>query len=341
MKTGVIKGGTDSKISLVLEEALAKDFKKEKQVLFEWVIFILIIVALICSFRLPYLRRKKPWQIVLWKCEVLALVVICGRLLSVWTFKTIIFSFERNLLFRQRVSFFGYDLRKKVQHCFWLGLLLIAWLYLFDEKIAKETSSNKAVSIVTRLLASLVVATTLWLVKTVSVNVFASNFYTSTYFKRILDSIFSQYIIEALSGPPLFEIQKTEEEERNADEVRNVHNMGATTIPTALGGASPYLSTKQPFKKGHKKHQEITIDLLHRLTPENVSAWNMTRLMDIVQHGALSTLEQIQDNNYRNESIEIRSEFEAEIVTEKIFRNVAKPGSRYVIDLFLLNLYPK
>ncbi|GLT44297.1 hypothetical protein SLA2020_182030 [Shorea laevis] len=310
------------------KEYVLKDLKKEKRVLFEWLGFILIIVALICSFTLSYLRELKPWEIGLWKWLVLALVVISGRLLSVWIFKIVIFSFERNLLFGRRVSFFVYDARKKVQNCFWLGLVSIAWLYLFDEKIAEVTRS-RALGIVSKLLASLLVCKTLWLATLVSVNVLASNFYTSTYFKRILDSIFSQYIMEALSGPPLTEIQKKEEEERNAEEDRNVQNVGAT-IPTALRGASPFLSGKQPFKKGHKKHQGITIELLHRLTPENVSAWNMQRLMNMVRHGALSTLEQIQDNNARVEPIEIRSEFEAEVVAEKIFRNVAEPGSRYI-----------
>ncbi|GKV04245.1 hypothetical protein SLEP1_g16430 [Rubroshorea leprosula] len=68
----------------------------------------------------------------------------------------------------------------------------------------------------------------------------------------------------------------------------------------------------EDFKEGDKEEQRISVDHLHKLNPKNVSAWNMKRLMNIIGHGALSTLD------------------EAKIAAKKIFQNDAKPGSKYV-----------
>lgn len=76
--------------------------------------------------------------------------------------------------------------------------------------------------------------------------------------------------------------------------------------------------------------REITVEHLHRLNQKNISAWNMKRLINIVRHGVLSTLdERIQDENHEDESaMQIRSEYEAKAAAKKIFHNVAKPGSK-------------
>ncbi|KAK7838645.1 mechanosensitive ion channel protein 4 [Quercus suber] len=83
-----------------------------------------------------------------------------------------------------------------------------------------------------------------------------------------------------------------------------------------------------------KEDEGITIDHLHKLNPKNVSAWNMKRLMRIVRHGTITTLdEQILettpsgDNDF---STQIRSEVEAKAAAKKIFQNVARHGSKFI-----------
>ncbi|XP_022717804.1 LOW QUALITY PROTEIN: mechanosensitive ion channel protein 6-like [Durio zibethinus] len=341
----------------LLEEDLPDEYKKDKLsvlVLLEWLSLILIIAALVCSLTIPYLREKRLWNLMLWKWEVLVLVLICGRLVSGWIIKIIVFFIERNFLLRKRVLYFVYGVRKAVQNCLWLGLVLIAWHYLFDKKVQRETKSE-FLRYVTKVLVCLVVGVMLWLVKTLLVKVLASSFHVSAYFDRIQDSLFNQYVIETLSGPPLIEIQRAEEEEeRIADEVINLQKAGAT-IPPGLKtstlsspplreadgsgriqksprGKSPMVSRVLSSEKGEKDDKGITIDHLHKLNPKNVSAWNMKRLMNIIRHGALSTLdEQIQDSTHEDESAtQIRSEYEAKVAARKIFQNVAKPGSKYI-----------
>ncbi|GMJ11393.1 mechanosensitive channel of small conductance-like 6 [Hibiscus trionum] len=341
----------------LLEEDLPDKYKTDKLsvlILLEWLSLILIIAALVCSLAIPYLRKKRLWDLMLWKWEVLVLVLICGRLVSGWIIRIIVFFIERNFLLRKRVLYFVYGVRKAVQNCLWLGLVLIAWHYLFDEKVQRETK-NEVLRYVTKIMICLVVGVMLWLVKTLLVKVLASSFHVSTYFDRIQDSLFNQYVIETLSGPPLVEIRKAEEEEeRIANEVANLQNAGAT-IPPGLKtstlssphyvrpigsgliqksprGKSPMISGVLSADKGENDDKGITIDHLHKLNPKNVSAWNMKRLMNIIRHGALSTLdEQIQGSAQEDESAtQIRSEYEAKVAARKIFQNVAKPGSKFI-----------
>ncbi|KAF5728240.1 mechanosensitive ion channel protein 6 [Tripterygium wilfordii] len=341
----------------LLEEDIPDELKKDKLdfwVLLEWVILVLIIGALVCGLTIPFLKGKRVWKMRLWKWEVFVLVLICGRLVSSWIVRIIVFFIERNFFLRKRVLYFVYGGRRAVQNCLWLGLVLIAWHLLFDEKVKRETSS-KVVKTVTKILVCLLVGMLVWLVKTLMVKVLASSFNVSTFFDRIQESLFNQCVIETLSGPPLIEIQRNEEEEEKlAEEVRTLQNAGFTVppglkVPTSslpgsgrvigsgmlqrsprmLNPESPRLSRTPSSKRGD---EGITIDHLHKLNPKNISAWNMKRLIHIVRYGALSTLDgQIQDSAYDDENAKkIRSEYEAKSAARKIFHNVAWQGSSYI-----------
>ncbi|TYK23963.1 mechanosensitive ion channel protein 6-like [Cucumis melo var. makuwa] len=360
-KSGQVRSGLISKVldeeddDPFLEEDLPDEYKKANLgvlTLLQWASLILIIAALVCTLTIRYWRRKKLWKLEVWKWEVMILVLICGRLVSGWGIRVIVFFIERNFLLRKRVLYFVYGVRKAVQNCLWLGLVLIAWNFLFDDKVQREVKSN-ALEYVTKVLVCLLISTLVWLVKTLMVKVLASSFHVSTYFDRIQDALFNQYVIETLSGPPLIEIQKNEEEEeRLAEEVMKLQNAGATIPPdlkaTAFStaqkggrvigsgglqksprGRSGKLSRTLSKKGGD---EGITIDHLHKLSPKNVSAWNMKRLMNIVRHGTLSTLdEQIKDTAHEDESTtQIKSEYEAKVAAKKIFLNVARNGSKYI-----------
>ncbi|KAK4258459.1 hypothetical protein QN277_004906 [Acacia crassicarpa] len=347
-----------------LEEDVPDELKKTHfsiWILLEWLSLILFLAALACTLGIPVLRNKILWKLHLWKWEVMILVLICGRLVSDWVIRILVFFIERNFLLRKRVLYFVYGVRKAVQNCLWLGFVLIAWHLLFDKKVERETRGN-ALQYVTKVLVCFLVGTLVWLAKTLAVKVMASSFYTSTYFDRIQESLFNQFVIETLSGPPLIEIQKSEEEEQKlADEVQKLQNAGVN-IPPELRAAA-FSTTKSPraaalsktksprtMKSGmlqksprlisgkfsrplsHKSDDGITIDHLHKLNPKNVSAWNMKRLMNMVRHGTLSTLdEQILDSTEDDENAtQIRSEKEAKAAAKKIFQNVARRGCRFI-----------
>ncbi|XP_062107217.1 mechanosensitive ion channel protein 6-like [Humulus lupulus] len=355
MKSGFLgKAGEDEEDDPFFDEDLPDDFTRSKLsalTLIQWASLVLIVAALACTLSVTCLREKNLWKLKLWKWEVLIAVLICGRLVSGWGIRIVVFFIERNFLLRKRVLYFVYGIRKAVQNCLWLGLVLVAWHFLFDKKVERETRSE-GLKYVTKVLICFLVGTLLWLVKALIVKVLASSFHVTTYFDRIQDSLFNQFVIETLSGPPLIEIHKTEEEdERLADEVQKLQNAGATIPPdlkaTAFSSGLPprtsrvigsgrLSKTNNSAKLSRmlsKKSQEgITIDHLHKLNPMNVSAWNMKRLMKIVRNGSLTTLdEQILDSTRDDEcATQIRSEVEAKAAAKKIFLNVARRGSKYI-----------
>ncbi|KAL8525171.1 hypothetical protein ACS0TY_014700 [Phlomoides rotata] len=341
-----------------LEEDLPDDYKKMKYnalSVLQFLSLVLIIAALVCSLAIKWLKKKMLFKLALWKWELMVLVVISGRLVSGWGIRIVVLLIERNFLLRKRVLYFVYGLRNAVQNCVWLTLVLIAWQCIFDKKV-EEATKSKVLSYVSKIWVCLLVGTLIWLVKTLLVKVLASSFHVSTFFDRIQEALFNQYVIETLSGPPLIEIQlEQEEEERVMVEVQKLQSAGATIppdlkvnmfpksgriigtprkTPTSMGSKSPVFSrvlSKKEEKDG------ISIDHLHRLNQKNVSAWNMKRLMNIVRKGVLSTLdEKLQGSTNEDEAtVHITSENQAKIAAKKIFLNVAKPGSKhiYVEDL--------
>uniref|UniRef100_A0A6N2M0K3 Mechanosensitive ion channel protein n=1 Tax=Salix viminalis TaxID=40686 RepID=A0A6N2M0K3_SALVM len=312
---------------------LPDEYKKDKLstlTVLQWLSLIVILAALVCSLSILDLKKVNILNLKLWKWEVLLLVLICGRLVSGWGIHLVVFFIERNFLLRKR----------GVQNCWWLGLVLLAWHFLFDKKVRRDTKSE-LLEYVTKILVCFLVGNFIWLIKTLMVKVLASSFHVSTYFDRIQESLFNQFVIEALSA------------EDDAERIA-VENAGAT-IPAELkesvfppaksGRLNPNRAMQKTFtaksckfsgKLSQKREKEgddgITIGHLHKLNTKNISAWNMKRLMKIVRHGSLSTLdEQILGAATEDESTtHIRSEYEAKAAARKIFANVARHGSKYI-----------
>ncbi|KAF3946626.1 hypothetical protein CMV_027130 [Castanea mollissima] len=162
------------------------------------------------------------------------------------------------------------------------------------------------------------------------------------------EALFHQYVIKTLSSPPLFKRHDTQEEEAMA-EIREPEKAGVTlpgdpgeTLPSrsrrVIGSGrlekSPKVGKNSRFlrKRSKRENEEISVDQLHKLNQKNVSAWNMRRLVNIIQHGDLSTLdEQLLESKTEDEALlQIRSECQAKEAAKRIFQNVAKPESEYI-----------
>ncbi|KAK6115125.1 hypothetical protein DH2020_007394 [Rehmannia glutinosa] len=336
-----------------LEDDLPEDYKRMKFSAFsvlQLLSLILIVAALVCSLTIDMLKKRTIFELALWKWELMVLVLISGRLVSGWVIRIAVFSIERNCLLRKRVLYFVYGLRNAVQNCIWLALVLIAWHFIFDKKVETVTD-GKILPYVTKIWVCLLVGTLIWLLKTLLVKVLASSFHVSTFFDRIQESLFNQYVIETLSGPPLVEIQQEhEEEEKVMIEVQKFQKAGVT-IPADLKAnmflksgriiGTPRMSRESTdartpvFSRVLSKKEEenrITIDHLHRLNQKNISAWNMKRMMNIARNGVLSTLdEKIQGATGGDEAmVHITTENQAKCAAKKIFENVAMPGSKHI-----------
>lgn len=356
MKSGLLgKGSEIDEDDPFLDEDFPDEYKKIKfspLSILQLVSLILIIALLICTLTIRVLRRQAVFELELWKWELMILVLICGRMVSGWGIRLVVFFIERNFLLRKRVLYFVYGLRNAVQNCIWLSLVLIAWQCIFDKRVERVTD-GKVLPYVTRIWVCLLVGTFIWLLKTLLVKVLAMSFHVTAFFDRIQESLFNQYVIETLSGPPLVEIQQEqEEEEKMMAEVQKLQSAGAmlppdlkATVfpksgrvigtprksPTSATARSATPAFSRIMSKREKDEEVgISIDHLHRLNQKNISAWNMKRLMNIVRKGVLSTLdEQLQESTGEDESaVQITSEKQAKVAAKKIFNNVAKSGAK-------------
>ncbi|CAD5184762.1 unnamed protein product [Musa acuminata subsp. malaccensis] len=308
----------------------------------QWASLLLVFAALAAALAVPALRRCSVWGLRLWMWVVLFLVLICSRLVSWWGIRLLVFFMERNFLLRKRVLYFVYGVRKPVQNCLWLGLVLLAWHLQFDQKIQRHTNS-KAVDYVSKILICLLVATFFRLAETIVIKSLASSFHVSTYFDRIQEALFNQYVIETLSSPPWMRSQRTRDEDNHFfSEVERFQNAGVA-IPADLrtltlqkgsqNGNSARSANAMRRKEIGQKQEGITIEHLHRLSQKNVPAWIMKRMMKIVRHGTLSTLhERLVRASMEDESsaMQIQSEREAKVAARTIFNNVAKPGEKHI-----------
>ncbi|MCO5573233.1 hypothetical protein L7F22_027002 [Adiantum nelumboides] len=395
---------------------MPEGFKRQRWSLllvFEWVLFFLIMAALICSLTVPALKQRPLWTMALWKWALLVFLLFSGRLVSGWIIRILVIILERNFLLRKRVLYFVYGLRKGVQNFLWFAFTVLAWRLVFNSKLEKTTNS-KVPSLVTKILNSLLIGAAIWLVKIFCVKVLASSFHVSTYFERIRESLFGQWVLETLSGPPLVEM---EEEANLIDEIDGLRKAGAT-IPEEMvpkkrfgtDGANDLAQQyNKPFDQNGMKNRNIaqtglwrsgmlgvgrsgligganigksgimggtvgkngmqnigrsgllrlksqhnftmekimsvpeetiSIDHLHRLNQKNISAWNMKRMMNFVRYRGVCTLAQVIDQSQGNfeesQDVEIESEWQARSVARRIFKNVAKPRSRFIVKDDLL-----
>ncbi|XP_010423255.1 PREDICTED: mechanosensitive ion channel protein 7-like [Camelina sativa] len=346
---------TEEENDSLAEEDVPEEYRRLKMdaiTLLQWLSLIALVVALVLSLTFHTWRKATLWSLHLWKWEVVLLVLICGRLVSGCGIRIIVFFIERNFLLRKRVLYFVYGVKTAVQNCLWLGLVFLAWHFLFDKKVERETQSDVVLLLVSKILVCFLLSTVLWLIKTLVVKVLASSFHVSTYFDRIQEALFHHYLIETLSGPPMLELSRIEEEEeRTQEEIFKMQKGGADLSPELCSAAFPQeksgstVNTKlspSPIIPKTGTDNRITMDDLHKMNQKNVSAWNMKRLMKIVRNVSLTTLdEQALQNTSDDESTrQIRSEKEAKAAARKIFKNVAQPGTKHIYLEDLMRFLP-
>ncbi|KAG2712803.1 hypothetical protein I3843_04G134300 [Carya illinoinensis] len=300
-----------------------KNGKKLKMtVLVEWVAFVCIMGFLIASLTVHRLQNRALWGLELWKWGVLFLVVFCGGLLTGWLINVLVFLIEKNFLFKKKVLYFVYGLKRNVQVFIWLSLVLLAWVSLFrGVKRSKETS--RALNYITRALAACLIGAGIWLVKNLLVKLLAISFQSTRFFDRIQESIFHQYVLRTLSGPPLMEM---------AERVGRSSSTGHLSFRNLK-------KEKDEGKEGGKE-EVIDVDKLKKMKQDKVSAWTMKGLINVIRTSGLSTisntLESLDDDECEQKDEEITSEWEAKAAAYRIFNNVAKLGSKYIDEEDLL-----
>ncbi|XP_043698096.1 mechanosensitive ion channel protein 10-like [Telopea speciosissima] len=290
-----------------------RSYKKWKiRLLIEWATLVCIMGFLITSLTVHKLQHTMIWGLEIWKWCVLVTVILCGRLVTDWLIHFLVFLIERNFLLKKKVLYFVYGLKQSVQVCIWLGLVLFAWALLINRGVKRPRDTTKILNFVSRAIASSLIGAFIWLAKTLLLKIVASSFHVNAFFDRIQESIFHQYVLQTLSGPPLMEL--------------------AETVGSSRSGGQ--LSFRN-IKKGEKEQEVIDVGKLHKMKQDMVSPSTMKGLIHVIRSTGLSTLSNTLDESFVDEEgeqkdKEITNEWQAKAAAYQIFRNVAKPGNKYI-----------
>ncbi|KAL8456608.1 hypothetical protein ACS0TY_034730 [Phlomoides rotata] len=293
--------------------------KVKAMVILEWVLFVGITAVLIASKTFNKLKKTDIWGLELWKWCVLVLVIFCGRLFTEWLTNLLVFLIEKNFLLKKKVLYFLFGMKKSFRVVIWLALILVVWALLINRGVDRKEDTSKVLNYITRGIVSTLVGAVMWMVKTFLVKLVASSFHVKTYFDRIQESIFHQYILQALSGNVMMENESVE--------------------------TSGKLSFKKMrIGKEDKKGEVINVDKLYKVKREKVSAWTMGGLIKVIRNSELPTISEVLDESVEEESGEprvITNEVEARDAANQIFKKVAKHGHRYIDEDDLLLYMPK
>ncbi|XP_054823877.1 mechanosensitive ion channel protein 10-like [Prosopis cineraria] len=286
----------------------------------EWALFLIILTSLVSCLTIPSIKTKYSWGLEIWKWCLMGMVTFSGRLVSGWLVAVSVFIIERNFMLREKVLYFIYGLRKSIRNCIWLGLVLFSyWTVVFDNV---QKKNHKFLNKVFQALVAVLVGAIIWLVKIVLVKMLASSFHVATYFDRMKESVFHHYILDTLSGPPL---------EEN-DETTSQHTLtGSKSMPANWKGRNKAIKEAKNLHKSKKfGSRKIDMDKLRELSMKSTaSAWSVKRLVNYVKSSGLSTISRTIDD-FGNAESEICSEWEARNCAQRIFKNVAKPGAKYI-----------
>ncbi|KAL9451082.1 hypothetical protein AB3S75_012767 [Citrus x aurantiifolia] len=306
----------------------SKQQRKKKRTLkwrlfVELVLFFIIMIGLICSLTIKSIKIERKWGLEIWKWCLMVMVTFCGRLVSAWVMGFAVFLIERNFMLREKVLYFVYGLRNSIRNCMWLGLVLLAWTCIFNEKLHKK---NKILEKVFQALVAVLLGATIWLIKIVLVKVLASSFHVTTYFDRMKESVFHHYILEILSGPPIMEGSMANDEEKQNPN----HNLNGSMSLPANWKEGKWKDARNVYKSKRFGSRKIDMEKLRKLSMERTaSAWSMKRLVSYIKSSGLSTISKTVDY-FGNAESEITSEWEARNSAQRIFKNVAKPGAKFI-----------
>ncbi|KAJ0981182.1 hypothetical protein J5N97_009437 [Dioscorea zingiberensis] len=295
------------------------------RILIEWSILVSSMGCLITSLLVHGLKNFVIWGLEIWKWCLMVIVICCGRLVTQWFITVLVFLIERNFLLRKKVLYFVYGLKNSVQVCVWLGLILLSWSLVFNQGVPRSHKTEKVLDYVSRALISMLLASLIWLVKTLLVKILASSFHMNRFFDRIQESIFHQYVLQMLSGPPMMELAEKIGKAKSTGQL-SLRNMGKVK------------------KSAGEEQGVIDVVKLQKMSQEKVSAWTMKGLISVIRSSGLTTISNTIDetfNETEQRDREITNEWEAKTAAYQIFKNVAKPGYKYIEEEDLLRFLSK
>ncbi|KAL9230490.1 hypothetical protein vseg_005832 [Gypsophila vaccaria] len=314
-------GGPDEKeIYLKITSQLSARNRRRMTIkyLCQLFVFLSILGCLVTSSTVKKFEGKSFLGVEVWKWFVFVMVIFSGMLVTRWLVHLIVFLIEWKFLLKKNVVYFTHGLKDNVVVFVWICLVLGTWCVLQpDAKKLRVHYARRALSFITMTLASLVIGSFLWLVKTTLIKLLASSFHLNRFFERIQESVFNHYVLQTLSGRPTVEY---------ANKI--------TRQDTGVGQAAS--STEE--KKG------VNWSKLHHMKKERTPSWTMKLLVDVVTNSGLSSMsdmlnEGVVEGGVELDDNEITSEEAAIAKAVSTFNNVNGDKNKSYIDRTDLNRF--
>ncbi|KAL9230491.1 hypothetical protein vseg_005833 [Gypsophila vaccaria] len=277
-------------------------------------VFLLILGCLITSLTVKKFEGKLFLGVEVWKWFVFVMVIFSGMLVSQWVVHLIVFVIEWKFLLKKNVVYFTHGLQDNVVVFIWVAVVLSTWCILIPD-VKKFNNSKKVLKFITMTLATLVIGSFLWLVKTTLMKMLASSFHLNRFFERIQEAVFHHYVLQTLSGRPMVEM------------ARKISNQDS-----AIGQVSFSENTG-----GKKEKKVVDWTKLHQMKKDKVPSWTMKLLVDVVSNSGLSTMsgmlnEGVVEGGIKLDDNEITSEEAAVANAVSIFFNVIGDKNEPYID---------
>eukprot|EP00898_Chlorokybus_atmophyticus_P004124 jgi/Chlat1/4712/Chrsp30S04761 len=291
---------------------------------FQLVALLILLAILAFTFIFPEFGDSIFVVTPLWHWIVLGIVVVSGRLLTLWVVRILVFVLERQFLLAERVIYFVYALQSSVRNLVWSILVLVAWLLLFNR------NDSNVLKTITNILICVVVAAGALFIKVLVVKVMASRFHVKNYFNRIQSALFQQYVLETLSGPPLLPFRPPHISKNQLG--------GQVAIQVDADSDQSNSSIPVPPK------------LLNSLSSDTITMRGMKDLMKFVRGSQLTTYrtllrdaddEQEANQAYDTNGVQITSVLLAKAAAKRIFANIATSDRKCIAKEDLQRFLPK
>ncbi|KAL2897767.1 Mechanosensitive ion channel protein 10 [Bienertia sinuspersici] len=249
------------------------------------------------------------------------MVIFSGMLLTSWVVHCIVFVIEWKFLLKKNVVYFTHGLQTTVVVFLWIGVVLVTWIVLFkhDAKTTKRLTAKmkNVLDIMTWTIATLLIGSFLWLVKTTLIKILASSFHLNRFFERIQEAVFHHYVLQTLSGRPVVELaRRLSRGESQSNQV----------------------SFKEHTGDGLQSQKKVVDwEKLHQMKQEKMPSWTMKLLVDVISNSGLSTMSSIikkdvVEGGVELDDNEITCEEEAIATAVKIFFNVIGDRNELYLD---------
>ncbi|KMT13416.1 hypothetical protein BVRB_4g083710 [Beta vulgaris subsp. vulgaris] len=296
-----------------------RDWKMTLKLVLELLVFLSILSCLVCSLYVKDFKVKLFYGIVLWKWFALLMVIFSGMLVSSWFVHIIVFFIEWKFLLKKNVVYFTHGLQTNVVVFLWIVVVLVTWVVLFRHDIENApgvtSKMKKRLDYITWSIATLLIGSFLWLVKTTLIKILASSFHLNRFFERIQMAVFHHYVLQTLSGRPVVELaRRISRKESHGTQVSFKDNTG-----------------------GHMEEKVVDWEKLHQMKKEKVPSWTMNLLVEVISNSGLSTMSSILNKDVVEGQValdddEITCEEAAIAAAVEIFYNVVGDKIEQYID---------